>query len=255
MNHTCNISALDAFFKEEGAQNPGYPCYNYTIPYSGLVPVVKSTNTIMENYIFDNISLSNAANVHSFDGNLNLEVLVIAQDIRNSSLASYYMLYQPNLQSSLTSSFLEPPIAYYISLNLCLGLYNTTVSNGETNTLLLESKNLALDEQLSPNNYSFRTSSGTLKDKFRGFNFSASRLGLDFLSETVWGILTPGLCYFNTNESVPAGNRFPPPGPDNTFYCTEDFFGEFINFLNNYSDPFWVTKQVADNIAISLTNG
>lgn len=247
LNNPCNTTALDALFELTHWHNPGYPCYNYTLPYIAL----NLEDTAGNDILLANISISSAASSPSeFDSDTStaLQVLQISQAASNNSLISYYMIYQPGLEASLTNSSFAAPLAYSITLDFCLQTYNTTVSNGLAQTILTSSRifdvavsNTVLEDDIvyePVSNYS----SITVEDKiFTVSDVGAASLALS--SELAFW----GPCYQDGNGD--ASNKA------NDVTCTGNVGATIINAMRkNSTDPLSTVSEVADNVATSLTN-
>lgn len=177
--HTCNTTELDALFEAEAGKNPGYPCYNYTLPTIGFWQ--PATN---DPFVLTTTSLSNLVQGGVVNGFFGIEVMNIAQVASNSSLIAYIMMYQPVPRNGPSNSPLPPPVAYSITLDFCLHTYNTPDTDGVPSTVLVSSQiyDLAVEQELTPIGNDYFLSANETSIAFEGQNFTVSGVAASYLA-------------------------------------------------------------------------
>lgn len=248
MNNTCNTTALNKKFESLGNLNPGYPCFNYSLPFhannlvsSGsatttqggtLIPTFSNAKTVLENAMLCDVAEDLLAT------KTDLSFLTLSTGFYSDfSLTDINLLYQPGIENSIKSA-LPPPVALQSSLQLCVQSYNTTVTDGKTSTRvvshellnvtsLLESQDIA---RFSVNGTDFGISTTELK-LFR--NLAASYF-------TDWCTFILGLQNTTNFEE------------DAACYST---VGEgFLTSILNATDILSAVNSIVENVAISVTN-
>lgn len=136
LRNPCDQNALDGFFQDAGIENPGFPCFNYTLPFTTL-------NTIEASNISNirgNATLSNVMPLLGTPDFTSMQILTAATGLGSSnfSVTDAYLIYQ-NISQSINSSLIKP-VAYGISVGLCVHTYRTSVSNGITSTSKISSQ-------------------------------------------------------------------------------------------------------------------
>lgn len=143
----CNITAFNEVFEIAELTNPGYPCFNYTLPYIVRVPTIDGHANQLSN-----ATLSNAIPSIQYGTLGMMEILSIGSAYTNiSSLTTAYLIYQPNL---LPNASLSSPIAYKLNIDFCVQTYESKMSNGVVNTSTISNQILSLNttEFWHPNN-------------------------------------------------------------------------------------------------------
>lgn len=238
-NNRCNVTAFEEVFKAAGLENPGYPCFNHSLPYT--VPEVTITTSGDSLDREGNASLSDAVPLNPIGNTPSLQILSLGPTAGNdSSLVTAYVIYQPEFENSLNSSVGEP-IAYSLSLDLCVQMLNTTVANGITYTSIVSSQIITKDGlDIEPNSTALSVD---------GFDFGIMTfVGLSVLSNTIQGFFTEN-CYMFLNETA-AAEQFVLNGDS---ICI-DAIGPYLLGALQSSDPLSSVTKVIGSIATSLTN-
>lgn len=240
--NACNLTAFEEIFDVAGFPNPGFPCFNYTLPRQGLTEINHITSqTVGLGFQKSNITLTNAFSDISLS-QLPMKIMSIDPSFDPSStLRTHYLMYQPGFSSSINSS-LPDPVAYGLDLNLCIQTLNTTVSKGKTNTTIVSSQILETPfvQIYHPNN---GTSKYLLNDSYvviEGETFGISRLSLAILIQTTGSIFAS--CYDL------------PTNPYQPFFCDYTAGDSIFQGLLNSTDPGLTITEQWNNIAISMTN-
>lgn len=165
------------------------------------------------------------------------------------SLATAYLLYQPDFNISMKSSFASP-LAYGINFDLCVQTYNTTVSNGQTNTFvvssqlleqgLLEFKNPVFVE--GPGDFTIFKNLTTLP--IGGFEIAVTGDGVSILSSSIQAFLVDD-CYQSMNATSPESPR--------SKFCSTTLENIFLEDIQS-SNPLFAIEGTTQNLAASLTN-
>lgn len=237
-NAICNTTAFDEIFDSAGLENPGFPCFNYTLPqltYSATIsPGV-------------NVSLSDA----NLDGERSLGLglmqvmgLYYRITLNSSALFTAYVVYQPDLVSSINSS-LPAPVAYELGLDFCVQTYNTTVTKGVVNTETISTRNLETDygEIYYGNNNSdtFLVASDYFNVSVGGDVFGVSAIAIEGLYSVLQGTIF-GECFLS------------PPAYDTPSLICDTFINyPFLN-ASLSTDPLSNLTKLWTSLAISLTN-
>lgn len=242
------MTAFEEVFEAVGIENPGYPCFNYTIP-SNVLKYVYSSVGLSESLI-GNASLSNAVPLDpaGFPLGMNVFSLVSGSGALDSTFLTTYLLYQPDIESSINSS-LARPVAYELSLGLCVQKYDTVVIDGITTTSIVSSQPLELDhlDYLLTNETIIPGDMKTMT--VDGFDFGAVQYAVDNMAVPAMGYFTDS-CYqisFNaSNENLIQVN-------ENNEYCLLGLGQEFLAALQT-SDPLSSIEGLMQSFATSLTN-
>lgn len=239
-NDCKNMTSFDEIFTAAGSINPGYPCFNYTLPKVGFIGgMILSLN--------GNISLSNGDfNKGFFPG---MQVLSLTPSLVNTpSLLTSHLMFQPDLSASIISS-LSSPEAYALTLDLCVQEYESSTSSGKTNTILLSSQIIPVNE------------TETLLNENTVANFTGGNACIS-IDNVTFGITASGTpLLVNTMESYLVDLCFEPIigseiDPNSSFNCHFASGGPFSNLLLNSTSAnrlAAITEQL-ENMAISLTN-
>lgn len=205
---------------------------------------------LKEEFGYGSVSLSNVLPLDPSGYPTSVQVLnlVSSAGISNSSINTAYILYQPGFATSINSS-LANPIAYALSLDLCVQTLQTTVTGGQVNTTVVSSqileKGLIEDENLLSEVIAFNNLSDLAVD---GFDFGVTQRGIGLLSATL-GNLMSDTCYqlFNNSEADLYGLN------EDGLWC---FFPMGQTILDDMlsSDPLAALQETMGNIATSLTN-
>lgn len=245
-HNVCNLTAFNTLFSETGVPNPGFPCFNYTIPKPGLPEdnSVTATNATVSNSDFDVPGFMQIMSMTAAYGNL-------------STLATSYLLYQPGLSPNSSApdpfayelnSSLPNPIAYELSLNLCIQTYNTSVSNGRANTTSIKDRIVPISYELIPENLpeaTFILEVGNITATEGENTFGISDDGLDSLVQ-----LWEGLFDFTCSAEIPLAGASLIAAP-----VCDDYLGNpIVNALTTSADPFSSVASLWGSMAVSLTN-
>jgi len=174
-----------------------------------------------------------------------------AVGLTNSSLATIYLMYQPNIESSINSS-LADPIAYRFTFDLCIQTYNTTVSNGLAHTSIISSIpfETEIEEiQLSTDEMDFSIV-GNLDANFsvEGHNFGAERPAFASLSAFIVSNTLDSCSKASVNLSSNADETF-------NYWCTmEGLFGQSFMDRVNSSNTLELASGMIHNVATAMTN-
>lgn len=246
ITNPCNLTTLGEVFEEAGLENPGYPCYNYTLPFQST-NIQYTASFSAQPIFFGNATLSNLQLVNDPEG-MQYVTITSSPGSSNFSFLDAYLMYQPGLQESINST-LASPVAYGISFGLCVQTYNTTVSGGNASTSIISS-------QLFDSNMTETVSSPLVYALEGPSSALVSISGVDFgFTEDAVVSLTLMLassfeddCFWYLNKTQDIQSDFEP-------FCTSsgDWGSIFLTALET-SDPFSVTKRLTQNIATSLSN-
>lgn len=227
--NACDLAAFDkAFLAEVGLKNPGYPCFNYTLPLEARDSALDTSHEASN--FFGNSSLSNYQ--PSLDG---LEVLALNSVLgtSNSSFAGASLIYQPNFRDSINST-IPSPIAYQIDFELCIQTYNTTVINGIPYTSVIFSQPFNSDmveTPIMPDGGFNINGSNTTMQAFSGFEFGLDQNAFSALTDMMVDVFLNGQCFLPLD---------PVDAIINTYVCAGDPFAEAFLIGTNSSDPFSV---------------
>lgn len=244
INNICNATAFEEYFQLAGITNPGYPCFNYTLPYVAFTNGGPDTLSIA-----GNASLSNNAGSEGY-GIDSLQVMTLSASTSNSSsLFTSLVIYQPGFLTSINSS-LPRPVAYELNLDFCIQTYNTTVSNGVVNTTVLSSQILQtnIQEVFTANNDSdifFGNSSYT---SVRGEIFGFSFIAVDQFKSVIQGYLH-GSCF----QYLPPILNLPSNELESSF-CTTSSGSQVFQMISQSTDILSNFTNLWENLAISITN-
>lgn len=220
--------SFEKIFKIAGFINPGYPCFNYSLPELG------SANFLLKSA--DNITLSNGNPEMSItNGGGWMQSLTLTSALHSApSLFTSYVLYQPDLLASINSS-LSSPQAYQLNLDLCVQTYNSITWNGITNTTMLSSQILPIDSTVSIGNDTF----GITKEGLSSLTGCIKSLFVDSCFVTIPGSQADNLLIEKDKE----------------IYCETDAGMPFISDMSSNSTNHLsaITKSM-ENVATSLTN-
>lgn len=247
-SHPCNLTSFEEIFESAGVVNPGYSCFNYTLPVTEI--------SISESPVpsITNVATLTSANVDKhFAGLGYIQIMSLGTAYRNiSSLITAYLIFQPGFATSINSSF-PIPIAYELNLDLCLHTYSTTVSKGVVNTTMLSSQTIKTSEE--------ETYSMSNATTFYKGNSSYVSVGGDIfgISNTSIALLQQQL-----QTSLVASCHWQIPQVLYLHHFPASFSGEvncdfvygfpFINALENSTDPFSAIQDLWENLAVSMTN-
>lgn len=239
--NACNLTDFGEFFEIAGTANPGYPCYNYTLPKQVITPITSASN--IDRHQVSNATLSNT-NPHTPDF---MEIMSFTPSSGNiSTMATAYLIYQPGLPTSI-NSFLPNPVAYELNLNLCVQTYNTSVTNGIVTTTAVKSEILKTELTQIPdahdNTITYTGPSGFYGDD--GENEFGISLG------ALSTLVVTGEANFNFACAQFIGTT----GPD-AFQtdCNQNFGFPFLNALQNSTDPLSTITGIWESMGISMTN-
>lgn len=261
VHQTCNTTALDKIFEVNGLQNPGYSCYNYTLPFQGMGLYSISDTMNSESPTFGNVFLSSANPEAEVDGFIALDAMTITSSPSSSSLMSYYMIYQPGLTNSGTfspNSALPKPVAYQMSLDFCLHTYSTNVSHGLVNTFITSSQNFPTHDiqSLTQTGFNDQLEANLSTITVGNQTFTVDVLGSVDLLSTAHSIFDGTCSQIVTKANVTEDVYIHLFGGGGIFNCEVDAGTSLIDALTNTTDtdPFTATSAFMENIAISLTN-
>lgn len=205
---------------------------------------------LKEEFGYGTVSLSNVLPLDPSGYPTSMQVLnfVSSAGIYNSSMNTAYILYQPGFSTSINSS-LAKPIAYALTLDLCVQTLHTTVVDGRVNTTVISSQilenGIIEDENLLSEVIAFNNLSSLAVDDFV---FGVTQRGIDLLSAT-FGNLMSDTCYqlFNNTDAESFGFN------NDGLWC---FFPMGQTILDDMlsSDPLAALQETMENIATSLTN-
>lgn len=247
--NVCNQSTLDKFFQEVGFENPGYPCFNYTLPF-----VSTSDFLLVEGEVSSatNITLSNVVPLQG-EGMQFLTLTPILDTVKSrlgTSFVGAYLMYQPGVKESINSS-LANPIAYGLNFELCVQTYNTTVLNGVTTTVLTSTQPFYLNvtEELvlgdgKGSGFDVKGSNLTTVS-VGGMNFSVSLAVFEAITGTSVGFVSDR-CFSRPSEAVNVLG---------TYFCAsiDSIAQSFLNSPNSL-DPLSLMENITNNVATSMTN-
>lgn len=245
INNDCNITDFEEIFQVAGITNPGYPCFNYSLPELIFADSLESTK---------NITLSNGDATWGLVDQLGLmQILTLASTLRDtSSLYTASLMYQPDLLTSINSS-LSSPVAYSIALDLCIQTYQSTTSNGITNTTISSSQLLPLNsKKILGNNGLSINLTGDVVDMMSVGNdtFGITQGGIADLTLSIEGFFSDS-CF----EIIPDGqidSLYTQSGASD--YCLFTSGEPFLNLLSNSTNKLPALIEKMQNIATSLTN-
>lgn len=239
INHNaCNLTAFEEYFDLSGFANPGYSCFNYTLPEQAFVPLANGIS-----FRTANATLTNAFTDVGFIpppmGILSLNS--IYNDFPSTSVYTAYLMYQPDFATSINST-LPSPVAYELDLHLCVQIYNTTVSNGVTNTTMLSSQIIetGIEQNYDPSSDTTHYTANNSHISIEGNTFDISNYSLIILSQTMSALST--MCYGLLND------------PQQPLFCDNNGEYAFLDVLVNSTDPLSEVTQHWENMAISITN-
>lgn len=246
-NNDCNLAVLNGFFKAAALNNPGYPCINYTLPFHSNNEVIKDHGEILS---VGNPALSNAAPLNPLSLGAGMQILTLTSGpgTSKSSIITSYIVYQPHLKSSINSTLVRP-VAYGLTLDLCVQKYNTTVSNGVTSTSVVWSQplgNATLDTELP--DLVFEGFGNSTSLAIDGFNFAITGQGIADLAASIGGFFMDN-CYQLLSKSRGDVSGMNQDGQ----YCTFGVAQDFLNSVQS-SNPLSALDGLMQNYAISITN-
>lgn len=239
-SQSCNTAALNENFANIGGSNPGYPCFNYSLPELAYSRVSQSGSTVK---VFGNATIGDGQMMPLIFGNVSLPMLTISTGVYyDDSLVDINILYQPGLQINST---LPPPIALRSSLQFCIQTYNTTVSSSISTTELVSSQILNTTllnnppGNTSPANRTFLVNDTTFTISYSTFvNFQNLLLASN--SDLCTLLVSPT----STNAQENSEN----------FYCFTSVGESFFEYLQNATVPILGINALMQNVATSLTN-
>lgn len=227
-----------------------YPCFNWTYP----------TEQLTVNGFKENVSLTSGIDgppIHSND-EIDMELLLVFTDsmpnIINNTFMTAYVLYQPYEFYTNTDSSLPDPVAFVLTLDFCLQIYNTSVKDGVVKTIMTSSQPLSTAAFPSGSfdvisNVSPSDSQGTVSLDGNNFGFSQIwRLGnvaAGFFLDSCFQYLT-----LSINGYLFANGSF-----DCLLYSGSPFSNPLFTGLNaTLADRYSVAENIMNNVAISITN-
>lgn len=246
-NNDCNTTAFEENFEIAELINPGYPCFNYTLPE--IVYGLGTADIALG--LTSNATLSNGfANTSLASGFGTMQVMSLNGAVTNSSsIITAYLMYQPDLLMSINSS-LRTPVAYRLNLDFCMQTYNTTMSNGIVNTTVLSNRILPIDDQSTfATNNSINVDGNSTYTSVGGNIFGSTIMGSADLAFTLQQIF--GDACFDFIPSA-ADNSIIKTGEDTG--CNFNYGIPFFNTLANSTDSSSAVKRIMENLAISVTN-
>lgn len=245
LKNSCDTATLDAMFEAENTTNPGYPCFNYTLP---LKAGMNGYGPSGADFYYGNMSLSNMLYMLPLGHFDSMPFMNLGIGISNSSLITFYLLYQPALEESFVNSSLSAPLAYEMTLDTCLHTYNTTVSDSITKTALVSSQifDSEVQPQLLNGLISHYSLSNTTSITFDNQRFVVSNEAATYLAIA----LEAGLI----NQCSILINQDTPQKTFKQINCLQPTGLQFINAIKNSTDPMLVVMGVMENVAIALTN-
>lgn len=175
--------------------------------------------------------------------------LTAALGTSNSSLTTAYLIYQPDFERSINSSLVSP-VAYSLSLNLCVQMMNTTVSNGVTQTFVVSSQILEkelFEIEIPGTDGDFYTGNFTTLS-VDGFDFGAAAVGVNGITTAMQTFFSDS-CYQLLNESLAEQMGVDEDG----LWCLSLAGSSFLGGLSS-SDPLSAIEELMQNLAISMTN-
>lgn len=239
INNTCNRAALDAnFLTSFGLPNPGFPCFNYSLPASlyNPIPIFVPFKGATSNPEYEFTNKASMTNVQEDDisEDVNMPILSISTGFySNYSLVDINILYQPGIETSINLT-LPLPVAIRSSLKLCVQKFNTTVFDSNTTTEQVSSKSFDLSDT-----------------EYTNFTF--------FENGTTFGWDTLTLSYFKGFfiDNIPDWCSFIVFSADSFSYltsCHSTAASTIFKKFNTTKDPVSAVNSVMENVAISLTN-
>lgn len=247
--NACNTTSFNEIFQQLGKPNPGYQCFNYTLP-DVVIDIPLNQNDGLENVsdqIF-NLYLTNGV-IDEYFGPDTLPVLVSSPSYQNtSSLGTFYLIYQPGFLESINVP-LPKPLAYGINLDVCTQTFNTTVFNGKVNTTLVSSRILPtyLTEVFTANNDTKEFTASNTYVTIEGDVFGMSEDGMMLLNQAMTSLLT-STCYEIIDDAFSGED-----GLGFTAWCDESGPVQILSALDA-PDPLAGLRAVWDNLATSVTN-
>lgn len=247
-SNACNVTAFEEVFEAAGIENPGYPCFNYTIPSDALNYIYSAAGS-SGSYVGD-AALSNVVSLDpdGFPLGVNVFNLVPGSGAFSSTFLTAYLLYQADIGSSINSTLVSP-VAYGLSLGLCVQKYNTTVVDGITTTSVVSSQSLEqgdLDYILTNRTIVPGVISNRSVD---GFVFGA-------VQDAVADMAPPAIAFFQDScyqISFNASNENFVEVNENNEYCLFGLGQDFLSALQS-SDPLSSVEGLMRNFATSMTN-
>lgn len=245
VKNACDHKALNQVFRDAGIKNPGYPCFNYTLPFDTL----NSLETLAaDTEFYGNATLSNVVPLlgENTEYPYGMQMLTVSSIMASSNFSFFqgYLMYQPDVQKSINGA-LSSPLAYSMSLDLCLQTYNISVSDGNISTSIISNQlfETGLVESSPTLGVLNVTGNATLISS-NGMSFGVSGAPLTYMTTSIVTSLQDN-CFQFIN---------PPYAAIIPFCLNAGLFGtSFIRDINS-SDPFSILKRLLHNIANSLSN-
>lgn len=242
IHNACNEPIFNAQFDAvPGLKNPGYPCYNYSLPALAYVSVTSNVNPqsglSAQELILENATLSVIHNT-TFREYVDITILEVSNNYYGSSLLGFNILYQPGVADSINST-LPPPIALQSSLDLCIQTYNTSVIDSKTSTQLISCEIL--------NSTVIEAAAG-----YSTFVVSGTSFGISPDAALGWSGFLSGSLSDSCSLLVGTLNGTNPL--NNSTFCGTSSGNAFLRSMENGTDYVASTNALMENLASSLTN-